>query len=303
MHLTRPTFRRPLAGEAGIALPAMMGIMLVLAILTAGIINTVQADTPTARQDQDRKAAYAAAEAGMNAYLFRLANNPDVWANCTSIGGTQFVNQQWNGSGADPRAWRNVPGSAGPVHRRADPEQHAHVVRHEQRDGVDARAGRPAHPRDGAHARHQAQHHREVPPAHLPGLPVLHELRDLRPRLVHPAGQRRSHDPGRHAVGDRQLRLLARRSRQPDLQRQVVRREQQPAFLEHGLHGDPVRRRRPHPRPVPHERRDARLRPPDVRAHGERPDRGLRALARLALELLWARARRSPAPTARTARC
>ena len=111
MHLSRPTFRRLLSGESGIALPAMMGIMLVLAILTAGIINTVQADTPIARQDQDRKAAYAAAEAGMNAYLFRLANNPDVWASCTAIGGTPFVNQQWNGSGADPRAWRNVPGS------------------------------------------------------------------------------------------------------------------------------------------------------------------------------------------------
>ncbi len=108
----RLSLRRLLAGESGIALPAVLGIMLLLTGLTAGIIATVQADTPLAREGQDRKAAYAAAEAGINAYLFRLAKDPDVWANCTAIGGPAFVNQQWNGTGVDPRAWRNLPGGS-----------------------------------------------------------------------------------------------------------------------------------------------------------------------------------------------
>jgi hypothetical protein len=87
-------------------------MMLVMAILTAAVITTTQADTPNARRDQDRKAAYSAAEAGINAYLFRLQRDSEVWTKCTALGGPQFVNQPWNGSGADPRTWRNLPGSA-----------------------------------------------------------------------------------------------------------------------------------------------------------------------------------------------
>lgn len=100
-----------LRSERGIALPAMMSLMLVLGILTAGVVVTVQADTPVSRRDQDRKLAYGAAEAGLQNYLFRLQHDLDLWTQCTNVSGPPFVNQVWNGSGSDPRVWRSLPGS------------------------------------------------------------------------------------------------------------------------------------------------------------------------------------------------
>ncbi|MCD6727217.1 MAG: hypothetical protein LT070_08255 [Solirubrobacteraceae bacterium] len=103
--------RRP-RGEEGIALPAVIGMMAVVAMLSAAIITTAQSDVPQARRDQDRKAALASAEAGVNAYMFKLQRDPEVWTRCTGLSGTPFVNQPWDGSGTDPRVWRNVPASA-----------------------------------------------------------------------------------------------------------------------------------------------------------------------------------------------
>lgn len=107
------SLRRALRSERGIALPAMMSLMLVLGILTAGVIVTVQADTPQARRDQDRKLAYGAAEAGLQNYLFRLQHDLDLWTKCTNVSGPPFVNQVWNGTGTDPRVWRTLPGTDG----------------------------------------------------------------------------------------------------------------------------------------------------------------------------------------------
>jgi Tfp pilus assembly protein PilX len=109
MHLTAVV--RRLSAERGIALPAVMGMMLVMGLLTAAVISTAQSDVPQARRDQDRKQALAAAEAGVNAYMYKLQRDSEAWTQCTSLSGTPFVNQPWSGSGADPRAWRNVPGS------------------------------------------------------------------------------------------------------------------------------------------------------------------------------------------------
>lgn len=100
-----------LRSDAGMALPTVIGVLILVSALTAALLTTVQADTGLSRRDQDRKAAYAAAEAGLNAYLFRLADNSEVWTSCTAIGGTPYVSQQWNGSGTDSRTWRNLPGS------------------------------------------------------------------------------------------------------------------------------------------------------------------------------------------------
>ena len=104
-------FLAHLRSDAGMALPTVIGVLILVSALTAALLTSVQADTGLSRRDQDRKAAYAAAEAGLNAYLFRLADNPEVWTTCTAIGGTQYLSQQWNGSGADPRSWRSLPSS------------------------------------------------------------------------------------------------------------------------------------------------------------------------------------------------
>ena len=110
-----------LRSDAGIALPAMMWIMLILGALTAGVLVTAQADTPTARRDQDRKLAYGAAEAGIQNYLFRLQHDLDLWTQCDQISGTKFVNPTWNGSGTDsassapfPAPRRSTPWSCCP---------------------------------------------------------------------------------------------------------------------------------------------------------------------------------------------
>ena len=111
MQLIRSVSRPRLSAEHGIALPAVMAMMVVMGLLTAGVIATAQSDMPLARNDQDRKSALAAAEAGVNAYMYKLQRDPEAWTKCTGLTGTPFVNQPWNGSGADPRAWRTVPGS------------------------------------------------------------------------------------------------------------------------------------------------------------------------------------------------
>ena len=103
--------RARLRSDAGLALPTVIAVMILVSALTAALLTTVQADTGLSRRDQDRKAAYAAAEAGLNAYMFRLADDSEVWSNCTNIGGTPYVSQQWSGTGADTRSWRNLPGS------------------------------------------------------------------------------------------------------------------------------------------------------------------------------------------------
>jgi Tfp pilus assembly protein PilX len=103
--------RAHMRSDEGIALPAVIGVMIIVSAMVAALLTSVQADTGLSRRDQDRKAAYAAAEAGINNYLFRLTDDPEVWTNCTAIGGTQFVSQQWNGSGTDTRSWRSLPGS------------------------------------------------------------------------------------------------------------------------------------------------------------------------------------------------
>ncbi len=105
------TRHRPLADERGLALPAMAGIMLILGLITAAVLSSVQTDTVSARKDQDRKLAYSAAEAGISNYMFRLQNDPHVWAKCTSLSGTAFVSQAWDGTGSDPRIWRTLDGS------------------------------------------------------------------------------------------------------------------------------------------------------------------------------------------------
>jgi type II secretory pathway pseudopilin PulG len=95
--------------ERGFAMPAMTGLMMILGIVTAAVLSNVQTDTVQARKDQDRKLAYSAAEAGLSNYMFRLQNDPHVWTRCTSLPGTPFVNQVWNGTGSDPRTWRSLP--------------------------------------------------------------------------------------------------------------------------------------------------------------------------------------------------
>ena len=233
----------------------VMGVMAASSLFVAAAFAAANGDLPLTRDSQDRKQAYAAAEAGINLYQFHLNQDPDYWTRCTNVpapNGTenQPVNQIWDGV-RDPRRWRNVagrptqytiellpaPGKAtcaqGDISTMLNPATGTFRIRSTGRP----REGKPS----------QAQHRRQLPAQVLPRLPLLHRLRDDRP------DQLRDHLAGR---GPNQLRQRALPASARH-QRWAGRRR---------LRGDPVRRRRRDLGPVPHERQHPDLRHAGVRA-------------------------------------
>jgi hypothetical protein len=89
---------------------AMGGMMLIM-MTSAAALGAATADIPVAREDLDRKRAYAAAEAGIADYFYKLNGDNAYWTKCTNVPEPHAVNQPWNGSGGDPRRWRQVPNS------------------------------------------------------------------------------------------------------------------------------------------------------------------------------------------------
>jgi Tfp pilus assembly protein PilX len=111
------SFLRRLAREdRGFTTVTVMMVVLVGGLLVTGAFAAANPDILYSRADQDRKAAYAAAEAGLNVYAFHLNQDNGYWARCTNVPPpnateSSAVNQPWNGAGADPRAWRTVQGT------------------------------------------------------------------------------------------------------------------------------------------------------------------------------------------------
>jgi hypothetical protein len=106
---------RFLASEHGFSMIVVMGVMAASSLFVAAAFAAANGDLPLTRDSQDRKQAYAAAEAGINLYQYHLNQDPDYWTKCTNVpapNGTenQPVNQAWSGTGTDPRRWRNVAG-------------------------------------------------------------------------------------------------------------------------------------------------------------------------------------------------
>jgi hypothetical protein len=90
----------------------MMGVMLIVLAIVFTTYSAADGDLRPARHDEDRKIAYAAAEAGIQSYLFHLVQDEDHWSKCTNVPAPNAVNQRWSGTGADTRTrWLNVPGS------------------------------------------------------------------------------------------------------------------------------------------------------------------------------------------------
>jgi hypothetical protein len=101
--------------ERGFSMIIVIGVMGVSSLFVAAAFSAANGDLPLTRDSQDRKQAYAAAEAGINFYQYHLNQDPDYWTRCTTVpapNGTELnpVNQPWNGVLPDPRRWRNVPG-------------------------------------------------------------------------------------------------------------------------------------------------------------------------------------------------
>lgn len=100
------------AGEAGFTLVVVLGALLVSALLSVAAFAAVNNDMRESGKDIGRKQALAAAEAGVNDYLFHLNQDNGYWAKCTAVATPNAVNDAWNGTLPDPRTWRSVPGSS-----------------------------------------------------------------------------------------------------------------------------------------------------------------------------------------------
>jgi hypothetical protein len=106
--------RRPdLAAEHGVALLVVLMALAAGSALSAVVLSAAGADLPFARASQDRKQAYAAAEAGLEYYMFQLSENNDYWTLCDTAPGPATgvpnpVNQKY-APGNDTRRWRTMP--------------------------------------------------------------------------------------------------------------------------------------------------------------------------------------------------
>jgi Tfp pilus assembly protein PilX len=79
--------RRRLGDQRGFAMIVAMGVLLVTLLLTAAIFSAVQGDAALTGADLNGKEAYAAAQSGVQAYLYALntnATNSQWWETCSN---------------------------------------------------------------------------------------------------------------------------------------------------------------------------------------------------------------------------
>jgi len=106
------TRRIDLAAQHGYSMLVVIMVMLATSMLTAGAFAAVGGDIPFARASQDRKQAYAAAEAGLEYYLFQLARDNDYWTRCTTVPDiAPGVPAPVNNPHPTLRKWRDLAGT------------------------------------------------------------------------------------------------------------------------------------------------------------------------------------------------
>jgi hypothetical protein len=147
MHLTPlMRLRRRLAADDGFSMLGVIFLMVVTSMFVAGGFAAANGDLPVARDSQDRKAAYAAAESGVNFYQFHLDADNDYWLDCETVPAPNAteaspVNQPWDGSGLDPRRWRKVTGSEAEYTLELLPAKGAKCVKGDVDSMIDPKSG------------------------------------------------------------------------------------------------------------------------------------------------------------------
>jgi hypothetical protein len=111
------------AGDEGIAMVMIIGVSMVLMLLAVAGVSYAMTSTQKARNDQDWNGALAAAYAGVEEYMSRLANDPSYLAYgnpaapYTSAGGATVQLPEASGGSVNPAFsltdWATVPGSGG----------------------------------------------------------------------------------------------------------------------------------------------------------------------------------------------
>jgi Tfp pilus assembly protein PilX len=96
--------------ESGFALVSVLVLMIVGTLFALAAWGTSKADVKPTAADRDSKQAYAAAEAGINWYLFRLGQNNSYWTDCATIPAPNAADPV-NLAGATTLRWKTVPGT------------------------------------------------------------------------------------------------------------------------------------------------------------------------------------------------
>jgi Tfp pilus assembly protein PilX len=103
------------ADDRGFAMIPVIVAMTISSLLMVAAVAAATGDLPLARKSQDKKAALAAARAGLNYYQYHLNLDPDYWTKCDQVPDPNPPDANDNSPvsmlGANPRRWRNVPGT------------------------------------------------------------------------------------------------------------------------------------------------------------------------------------------------
>jgi hypothetical protein len=115
MHLIDLIRERLVRAQDGFTMAVTMGALMLITTVGLAAYAAADGDIKASADSRERKSAWAAAEAGLNWYVSRLTEDNNYWASCTNVpqvapGQPAPVNQPWNGTGTDPRRWRQVPG-------------------------------------------------------------------------------------------------------------------------------------------------------------------------------------------------
>jgi Tfp pilus assembly protein PilX len=76
--------RNRLSPEHGFTMVVALGVLLVTSLLLTAVFYALQGEIRLGTDDLATKRAYAAATAGINAYLYQLNQNPNYWNTCSN---------------------------------------------------------------------------------------------------------------------------------------------------------------------------------------------------------------------------
>jgi hypothetical protein len=106
--ITQLSRRVRLSAEGGFTMILVLGALALTMLLSIAAFAAINSDLPLTSNDSHQKQAYAAAQAGIQQYLFLLDQNSEYWTQCVPSSNPGAINQA--GSTANTRP---VPGQPG----------------------------------------------------------------------------------------------------------------------------------------------------------------------------------------------